>query len=186
MKVGKLVVFEGISGTGKETQAKLLQKFLKRKHIVAHIVFHPSPELKNILFAWRKQRHISSATELYLFLADRRSRVEQIINPALARGEWIISLRSYLSAYVYQGDGKEFQKFEPKADWLFYFDITPAAARRRILKRGELIGKFETQKLLHEKRNIYKKVLRTIPHVVIDAGQTLEHIHKQIVRNITE
>ena len=46
MKKGKLIVFEGVSGTGKETQAKLLQKYLAAKKIISHIVFHPTPELK--------------------------------------------------------------------------------------------------------------------------------------------
>jgi len=49
MRHGKLIVFEGVSGTGKETQAKLLQKYLAAHHIRSQIVFHPSPRLKEIL-----------------------------------------------------------------------------------------------------------------------------------------
>ena len=48
MKKGKLITLEGISGTGKETQAKLLQKFLGGRGIKAEIVYHPSPDLKKI------------------------------------------------------------------------------------------------------------------------------------------
>jgi len=184
MKRGKLIVFEGISGTGKETQAKLLQQFLKKKRIASRIVFHPSPELKLILSSWRKERKISSLTETYLLLADRSSRVEQVIKPALSRGEWIISLRNYVSAYVYQGDGKEFLRFEPKPDILFYFDITAEIAMKRVLSRGERRGKFETRKLLNEKRKTYKKVLKAIPHIPIDASLSIDAIHKIVLKYI--
>jgi dTMP kinase len=182
---GKLIVFEGVSGTGKETQAKLLQKFLKKNRIVSHIVFHPSPELKNILRRWRRERNISPQTELYLLAADRLSRVEQIIQPALARGEWVICLRNYISAYVYQGNGKEIAKFDPKPDYIFYFDISPEDAMKRILSRGETVGKFETPKLLNEKRRTYQKILRHIPHIKIDASRSIALIHRDINKYIS-
>ncbi len=196
MKPGKLIVFEGVSGTGKETQAKLLQQFLKKKRITSRIVFHPSPELKKILSSWRVGRNITPLIEVYLLLADRSSRVHQIIKPALAKGEWVISLRNYVSALVYQGKtedermwiSKEFARFEPKHDCLFYFDIAPRAAMARVMARhtktGEAIGKFETRKLMIEKRRAYQKVLKNIPHVTIDADHTIDEIHQKVVKYI--
>lgn len=194
MQSGKFIVFEGISGTGKETEAKLLQKYLCQKGITARIVYHPSPELKTILSVWRKERKIDHITETYLLLADRYDRVTQSIRPALAKGEWVISLRSYLSALVYQGKtnsectwiSQEFFRFEPKPDYLFYFDIPPASAIKRIMIRyrqtGERLGKFETQELLTEKRNAYRKALSKIAHIYIDASQNIGALHKQIIR----
>ena len=191
-----MIVFEGVSGTGKETQAKLLQKFLKKKRITSHIIFHPSPELKVILSSWRKERRISPQTETYLLLADRSSRVEQIILPALAKGEWVISLRNWVSALAYQGKtisdrtwiSREFARFEPEADRLFYFDIDPNEAMVRVMirhkKTGEQLGHFETTKFLVEKRRNYIHVLKTISHITIDASQSIEKIHEQIVQRI--
>ncbi len=192
MKRGKLIVFEGVSGTGKETQAKLLQKFLTKKGIISHIVFHPSPELKEILSKWRKDRAIDEVTETYLLLADRSSRVRQDILPALEKGEWVISLRNYVSGLVYQGKtearrrwiAKEFSRFEPKPDFLFHFDITPKDAMKRILKRGEPLGKFETPNLLNEKRNNYRKVLKNIPHITIDVSSSINEIHRNMLKYI--
>jgi dTMP kinase len=189
---GKLIVFEGVSGTGKETQAKLLQKFLATQKIKSNIVFHPSPELKEIFSAWRKERSIDALTETYLLLADRSSRVRQQIRPALEKGEWVISLRNYVSALVYQGKTEkdwtwitnEFLRFEPKPDYLFYFDITPGDAMKRILLRGEPLGKFETPTLLNEKRKNYKKILQAIPHITVDASQSIERIHRGIISNL--
>ena len=190
---GKFIVFEGISGTGKETQAKLLQKFLKERHLIeGKIVFHPTPALKSILSVWRKIRHIDATTEVYLLLADRYDRVSQEIIPLLKKGIWVIGLRNYVSALVYQGSteskrkwiSQEFSRFEPKPDILFYFKISPHAAILRIQKRhketGEPLGKFETKFYLTKKLRTYDTVLKHIPHISVDAGQSIESIEKTI------
>ncbi len=177
---GKLIVFEGISGTGKETQAKLLQNYLTKKKTKSHIVFHPSPELKSKL-----QREKSISVQIALLVRDRSDRVKDVIKPSLKRGEWIISLRNYISAMVYQGaTGKEFAKFEPKPDYLFYFEIRPQVAMKRIVSRGETRGKFERISLLDEKQKKYEAVLQRIPHIRIDASRTIDEIHEEVVKYI--
>ena len=193
---GKLIVLEGISGTGKETQAKLLKEYLASKGIVSQIVFHPTPDLKEVLAAWRGKRGIDHITEIYLLLADRSDRVRQVINPALTRGEWVISLRNSLSALVYQAKTpkerawvtQEFSRFEPKPDYLFFFDITPEEAIERIKKRhdetGEAIGKFETHGRLAQKRATYLSVLKSIKHTPIDASQSIKNISTLVKENI--
>lgn len=189
---GKLIVFEGISGTGKETQAKLLHEYLATRGIKSQIVYHPSPELKAILFQWRKTRHIDHVSEAYFLLADRYDRVRQVIKPTLARGEWVICLRNWVSALVYQAKTpeertwitQEFFRFEPKPDVLFFFDITPDAAMKRIIKRrketGEPLGHFETKEHLYEKRKKYELILKTISHIRIDASQSVDIMHHNI------
>ena len=197
MENGKLIVFEGISGTGKETQAKLLQKTLKTLYIAdSHIVYHPTPALKLILQGWRKERHIDATTEVYLLLADRYDRVTKEIIPLLSKEIWVISLRNYVSALVYQGKteenrkwiAREFSLFEPKPDILFYFHISPQDALLRIRKRsretGEPLGKFETLDLLIKKIQAYKTVLADLPHISVDASQSVESIEKIIRSNL--
>ncbi|OGG29682.1 dTMP kinase [Candidatus Gottesmanbacteria bacterium RIFCSPLOWO2_01_FULL_49_10] len=193
---GKLIVFEGISGTGKETQARLLHRYLLRRGIKSHVVFHPSPELKEVLSQWRKTRKIDHVSESYFLLADRYNRVVQVIKPAIKRGEWVICLRNSLSALVYQGKTKderawiarEFARFEPEADLLFFFDITPEAAMARIMKRhketGEALGKFETLGHLAQKRVAYQTVLKSMTHIRIDARQSIEDIHNRIIASL--
>ena len=188
---GKLIVFEGISGTGKETQAKILKEFLAKKGIASTIVYHPSPELKEVLSKWRKERNIDNVSEAYFLLADRFNRVKEVIIPALNRGEWVICLRNWLSALIYQAKSdkdrtwitKEFARFEPKPDYLFYFDISPELALQRINKRnretGEPLGKFETIEILKEKHAKYFSVFQNFSHVAIDASEsviTINHV----------
>ncbi len=196
MKRGKLIVFEGISGTGKETQAKLLQALLKKKSITSRIVYHPSPELKPLLSSWRRERKIDSATEVYLLMADRYDRVRQVIRPALEKGEWVICLRNWVSALVYQAQTEderhwiahEFSHFEPEPDYLFWFDITPKEAMARIKKRheqtGEELGKFETIEHLTQKRSAYGHVMNHVASVRIDAERTIEQIHDEILASV--
>ncbi len=198
MKVGKLIVFEGISGTGKETQAKLFQQFLTTKRIVSQIVFHPTQDLKDVLSQWRKRRSIDHITEIFLLLADRSDRVRQIIKPALARGEWVISLRNSISALVYQAKtpeertwvAQEFDRFEPVPDHLFFFDITPEAAMARITKRheetGEPLGKFETLDHLAQKRAAYQVVLKSVKHIRLDASLPVNAMHQLIKHQINK
>lgn len=192
MNKGKLIVFEGISGTGKETQAKILKEYLTTQRIVSHIVFHPTPDLKDVLSLWRKNRSIDHIAEIYLLLADRSDRVRQIIKPAIARGEWVISLRNWVSALVYQAKTdeerawvtQEFSRFEPASDLLFFFDLTPEQAMARVTKRhketGEPFGKFETLEHLAQKRAAYQEVLKSMKHLHLDASQSIERIHQDI------
>jgi dTMP kinase len=192
MKKGKLIVFEGISGTGKETQAKLLQNYLSSKRITSRIVFHPSPELKKILTTWRKERSIDWKTEVYLLLADRHDHVQRVITPTLKKGEWIISLRSWISALVYQAKtnqdriwvSKEFSRFEPTPDYFFYFFLTPNEAMERIMQRhkktDEVLGKFETEAALNEKLETYQSVLKNISYTSVDSSYSIDAMHKNI------
>ena len=193
---GKLIVFEGISGTGKETQAKKLAAYLIGKKQKVNVVYHPSPELKKILSSWKTTRNIHADSEVYLLLADRSDRVQQAIQPSLKQGEWVISLRSSISALVYQGItqkdrmwiAQEFRRFEPEPDVLFYFDISPAVARERILSRnrktGEPVGRFESLEELTRRRRYYSEVLRAIPHVTIDAERTFDQVFGDITSYI--
>ncbi len=181
MKHGKLIVFEGVSGTGKETQAKRLQQFLEKRGITARIVFHPSPELKPLL------KKASVRQQIELLTKDRKKMVDALIIPALRKGEWVIGLRNYISAYVYQGNGKTIEAFDPKPDYLFYFDISPQDAMKRIIKRGEVRGTYETMELLTEKRKKYKEVLShisLITPITLNAAESIDEIHKNIVKYI--
>jgi dTMP kinase len=180
MKRGKLIVFEGISGTGKETQAKLLQQYLKKKHVSSVIVFHPTTGIKPIL---RQQKTVTD--QLHILAADRAGVVNQVIRPSLKQGKWVISLRSYVSAYVYQVNGSSVRNVDVTPDWLFYFDIAPEEAMKRITKRGETLGRYETISLLREKRKKYKEVLKTIPHSTLDASLDVQSIHNTIISSIT-
>ena len=193
---GKLIVLEGISGTGKETQAKLLAKYLEKCGEKIVIVYHPTLKMKDILKLWRKQK-TDDFSEVYLFIADRNEVVQNKILPALMQGKTVISLRNYISSLVYQAKNQSqrdlinylYSRFEPIPNFVFYFDIQPQAALKRIENRakktGEEKGKFEKINLLKQKRIKYVQVLKNFKNVIrIDAEKSIDEIHRNIVDSL--
>jgi dTMP kinase len=100
------VVLDGIDGTGKSTQCRLLADWLReRGHEVTHCIEPGSTpvgiELRTILLG--RRHDLALRTEALLFMAARAEVVEQIIRPALAHGGIVISDRYLLANVVYQG-----------------------------------------------------------------------------------
>lgn len=104
---GLFLSFEGIDGSGKSTQARLLAETLRAQgHVVCH-TREPggstgAEEIRRLVLEGEADRW-SSETELLLFTAARRDHLEKTIRPALARGEVVISDRFADSTRIYQG-----------------------------------------------------------------------------------
>ena len=101
---GRLIVFEGIDGTGKSTHIGHLRKYLEDRGVEVVQSFEPTRG------PWGRMLRDSAVTgrlsvreEVDLFLKDRREHVETLIAPALARGAWVLLDRYYLSMMAYQG-----------------------------------------------------------------------------------
>ncbi len=106
MKRGFLIALEGVDGSGKTTQARLLAAALKARGLKAVLTLEPThgpqgEKLRRYLAG--PTRHLSAAAELALFTADRRDHVRQVISPGLAAGLIVISDRYYYSSVAYQG-----------------------------------------------------------------------------------
>ena len=98
---------DGIDGTGKSTQVKLLAESLRARGLKVTTCADPGGTelgamLRELLLHGR-QTEMSLRTECLLFMASRAELVERVIAPALARGEIVISDRYLLANVVYQG-----------------------------------------------------------------------------------
>lgn len=183
------IVLEGIDGTGKSTQCRLLAEWFVehgREVVTSH---EPTDG------PWGRRLRETAATgrltadeELDLFLRDRRQHVEEIIEPALQAGKVVILDRYYFSTMAYQGargiDPAEIrlknEDFAPIPDHLFILDLDVDTALQRIGSRGDTANEFEKRGALQRCRDIFRS-LHHEPFVhIVDASLPLEFVQEQI------
>ena len=157
MRHGRFITFEGIDGSGKSTQARLLAAFLKAKGADVVLTREPggSPgaeEIRRLLVEGAPDRW-SAETEILLFTAARRDHLEKTIGPALERGATVISDRYADSTRVYQGaargelrtlvDTLHDTVIKREPDLTFVIDMDPSEALSRGLARKSGEDRFE-------------------------------------------
>jgi len=106
---GKFITFEGSEGCGKSTQSKLLCEYLQAKGCKVTYLREPgatkiSEKIRDVLLD-AKNDGMSVSCEMLLYMAARAQIVEEIIKPALAKGEIVICDRYLDSTLAYQGYG---------------------------------------------------------------------------------
>ncbi|MDD3629145.1 MAG: dTMP kinase [Actinomycetota bacterium] len=107
MKKGLFITFEGLDGSGKTTQIKLLDSYLKGEGFDVILTREPGGteigrKIREILLD-KKNQDISHKTETFLFLASRAELTSKVIVPALGEGKIVICDRFFDSTLVYQG-----------------------------------------------------------------------------------
>ncbi|EYD71104.1 dTMP kinase [Limimaricola hongkongensis] len=157
MATGLFISFEGIDGSGKSTQARLLAEALRQAGHEALLTREPggSPgaeEIRSLVLTGDSGRW-SAETELLLFTAARRDHLERTIRPALAEGRTVITDRFADSTRVYQGatrgdlrdtvDRLHALMIGAEPDLTFLIDMDPATALARGLARGSGEDRFE-------------------------------------------
>lgn len=108
-----LIIFEGIEGSGKSTQAQNLFDFLTGgKYEQGQVAMTKEPGASHIgqpvrdLLLGPNQR-LESLSELFLFLTDRIQHIEEVLNPLLRDGKTVILDRFSLSTIAYQGSAQD-------------------------------------------------------------------------------
>ncbi len=104
---GRFISFEGIDGSGKSTQGRMLADALRAAGHTVTLTREPggsvgAEEIRRLVLEGDADRW-SSETELLLFTAARRDHLEKTIRPALARGDVVITDRFADSTRIYQG-----------------------------------------------------------------------------------
>jgi len=161
---GLFIVIEGIDGTGKSTQTRLLEDWLRAQGRTVVRDREPTDG------PWGKRLRESAATgrlspgdELEYFLRDRREHVEGVITPALEAGTDVILDRYYFSNMAYQGARgfapaeirRRNEEFAPVPDVLLILDLPVDDAISRIGDRGDRVNEFEQRGSLERCREIY-------------------------------
>ena len=154
---GRFLSFEGIDGSGKSTQARLLAQALRDAGHAVTLTREPggSPgaeEIRRLVLEGDPDRW-SAETEILLFTAARRDHLEKTIRPALARGEIVITDRFADSTRVYQGitrgdlrsavDRLHDLMIGTEPDLTLLIDIDPATGLSRAVARQGSEQRFE-------------------------------------------
>jgi len=153
--MGLFVTLEGIDGSGKSTQGKLLAESLSKLGHDVTLTREPggsdgAEEIRRLLVEGKPDRW-SPETEILLFTAARRDHVESKIRPALDRGGIVICDRYVDSTRAYQGgDGrrKDVDALHDlmiglDADLTLIFDLDPGVALERAESRATIEDRFE-------------------------------------------
>lgn len=154
---GMFLSFEGIDGSGKSTQARLLAEALCRHGFTVTLTREPggsagAEEIRRLVLEGAADRW-STETELLLFTAARRDHLEKTIRPALARGEVVICDRFADSSRIYQGltrgdlratvDALHGLMIGVEPDLTFLIDIDPSLGLQRAIARAGSEMRFE-------------------------------------------
>jgi len=107
-KRGLLITFEGTEGSGKTTQAELLDEWLNSQRETV-LVREPGgtelgEQIRDVLLY--KGMDIDPEAEMYLFMASRRQLIAEVIAPALTAGQVVIADRYHDSTLAYQGGAR--------------------------------------------------------------------------------
>lgn len=192
---GRFITFEGIDGAGKSTHIGFTVDYLKRhgKGVVSTREPGGTP-LSETLRELVLHQKMHLETEALLVFAARREHVALVIEPALARGEWVVSDRFTDSSFAYQGGGRGLsrQKLEVLEQWVhphlqpdltLLFDVPTDVARER-LNATRTLDKFEREQAeFHDAtREGYLARAREHPEriVVIDSTQPIGLIQAQL------
>ena len=193
---GKFITFEGIDGAGKSSHIAGVTDLIRAHGLTVVSTREPGgtplgEKLRELLL--HEPMHLE--TEAMLMFASRREHLVEVIEPALARGDWVVCDRFSDATYAYQGGGRglDKKKFAELEQWVhghlqpdltFLFDLPPAVASERIAAQGRELDRFEQERSdFHQRvRQAYLERAAAAPQrmQVINADQPLEIIKKQV------
>jgi len=187
---GVFICVEGIDGSGKTTQARLLVKTLTRKGYDAIYTTEPSKGIygniirKNIL---QGTIRVPTVVEAVLFAADRDYHIENEIKPLLKAGKIIVCDRYVYSSIAYQGAAdvniewiKEINNHAIKPDLAIYIDVPPDIVINRIKRRKTVMETLQTQR---DVRELYLKLVEDKQLVKVYGNASIREV-AQVIENI--
>lgn len=198
----RFIVLDGMDGTGKSTQLRMLSDYLTGLGIAHITTAEPSdlPEGKAIRAVLSGAGSPSNGQIAAMFLLDRISHNREVIAPALSAGKWVLCDRYYTSSLAYQGTD------ERTFDWVLHanldcpeirhpdtcllFDMDPERSMNRIMttRRDTPTEIFETLEQQRKIRLRYEYMRNILVSqygdsiVTVDADATPDTVFSRILK----
>ncbi len=161
---GKLIVVEGIDGSGKSTQIRLLEKWLRFKNIPVFLTeWNSSEAIKQVTSKGKKKEKLTPTTFSLLHATDFADRYEKNIFPLVRAGYIVLADRYIYTAYardIVRGCNpiwvKKVYDFASKPDLVFYFRVPVDIAAERILSGRPRLKYYEAGMDLDLSNDIYE------------------------------
>jgi dTMP kinase len=192
---GRFITFEGIDGAGKSTHIQHVVELLRSRGLTVVLTREPggtpaAEALREVLL----HRPMTAQAEVLVAFAARADHLSQVIRPALAAGQWVVSDRFTDSTFAYQGGGRAVDwhwlktleaqvQAECEPDLTIWFDLpAQVAAQRRAAARAA--DRFE-QEDLHffaaVRAGYQRRMDETASRfILINAEHSVENIKKQL------
>ncbi|MDB2409652.1 dTMP kinase [Pseudomonadales bacterium] len=194
----KFITLEGMEGAGKSTNLAYICEYFDQQKIKYRVTREPggtevAEKIRDVLLN-HYDEPLHPMCELLLIFAARAQHLEQVIKPALASGEWVLSDRFTDATYAYQGEGRQlggekvellerFVQAELKPDLTIILDVPVELSAQRVRQRGEL-DRFEVEQgaFFQRVRDAYHQRVASDEnrYRLIDASQTLPNVQADL------
>jgi dTMP kinase len=195
---GVFLTVEGVEGVGKSTNIEFIADKLKAADIPFVLTREPggtplAEDMRKLLLQ-RRQESVSENAELLLMFAARAQHIDQVIEPALNDGCWVVCDRFTDATYAYQGGGRgvpvnkiadleRWVQGDLRPDFTVLLDAPVELGLRRARQRAEL-DRFEQETLgfFESVRDAYLAMAGADPgrYRLIDASQSLEGVQQDL------
>jgi len=202
MKEGQFITLEGGEGVGKSTNLTFIKQLLEEAGITVVTTREPggtafAENIRQILLDNREES-ISDNAELLMMFAARAQHIQQVIQPALTQGYWVLCDRFTDATYAYQGGGRGMDismiewledrvQGSLRPDLTLLLDAPIDVGMDRASKRGKL-DRFESEKVafFERVRTAYLDRAEQNPKIIkiINAALSLEKVQDNIALSI--
>jgi dTMP kinase len=207
-KRGFFLTFEGLDGSGKTTQIKLLEKWLAARNLPHILTRQPggtaTGDRIRALLLDSKSGNLAPLAELAMMFADRAQAIQEAIAPALAAGRIVVCDRFTDSTEAYQGGGRELgseivlslhrllcDNLQPDLTVLLLPDLASSLKRARRRNRHEAGA--DESRFEREKDAFFGRVYRQyrviaarepLRVVAIEGDLSVDQVHAEVIKAV--
>ena len=198
MTTGRFITLEGIDGAGKSSHLEFLAAAIRARGADVVVTREPGgtplgEKLRDLVL----HEAMEGTTEALVMFAARREHLVRVIEPALARGAWVVSDRFSDATFAYQCGGRGLDRATFRAlealvhparqpDATFLFDLDPAVALERQRAQSRTPDRFEREaaQFFRRVRDAYLERAREAPGRVrvVDASGSLDEVRARLAQ----